>query len=188
MIVFLIFLFLLFGILGLQLFGKKQYNRCRTTPEPVNGVWELDDTGEVCRTGSYGYFQCPAGTYCGNPEPHGISLRTDGVPDNDTINYGITNFDNILAAMLTIFQMITLEGWTGMMYNLQDAMIPFVPAIYFCFLVVLGSFFLLNLILAVIMDSFEEIDSEKRKTKEEERKNNPPDESADSSPQELKNL
>ena len=50
-----------------------------------------------------------------------------------------------------------------MMYNLQDAMMPFVPAIYFCFLVVLGSFFLLNLILAVIMDSFDAVDSEKKK-------------------------
>ncbi len=46
-----------------------------------------------------------------------------------------------------------------MMYNLQDAMTPAIPSIYFCFLVVIGSFFLLNLILAVIMDSFEEVDS-----------------------------
>ena len=50
-----------------------------------------------------------------------------------------------------------------MMYNLQDAMFPSVPSIYFCFLVVLGSFFLLNLILAVIMDSFDAVDSEKKK-------------------------
>ena len=39
-------------------------------------------------------------------------------------------------------------------------MIPAIPAIYFCFLVVLGSFFLLNLILAVIMDSFEQVDND----------------------------
>ena len=42
-------------------------------------------------------------------------------------------------------------------------MIPAIPAIYFCFLVVLGSFFLLNLILAVIMDSFEQVDNDQNK-------------------------
>lgn len=43
---------------------------------------------------------CPDGLYCtnyGNP------------------NYGITSFDHILWAWLTIFQMITQEGWTDIM-------------------------------------------------------------------------
>lgn len=31
-------------------------------------------------------------------------------------NYGITSFDNIGYAMLTVFQCITMEGWTTMMY------------------------------------------------------------------------
>lgn len=31
-------------------------------------------------------------------------------------NFGITNFDNIGYAMLTVFQCITLEGWTDIMY------------------------------------------------------------------------
>ena len=31
-------------------------------------------------------------------------------------NYGITSFDNILFAMLTVFQCITMEGWTSMLY------------------------------------------------------------------------
>ena len=31
-------------------------------------------------------------------------------------NDGITNFDNIGLAMLTVFQCVTLEGWTDMMY------------------------------------------------------------------------
>ena len=32
-------------------------------------------------------------------------------------NYGITNFDNFGLAMLTVFQCITLEGWTDVLYN-----------------------------------------------------------------------
>lgn len=31
-------------------------------------------------------------------------------------NDGITNFDNIGFAMLTVFQCITMEGWTSIMY------------------------------------------------------------------------
>jgi hypothetical protein len=31
-------------------------------------------------------------------------------------NYGITNFDNFLHSMLTVFQCVTLEGWTEILY------------------------------------------------------------------------
>lgn len=36
-------------------------------------------------------------------------------------NYGITQFDNILFAVLTVFQCITMEGWTTVLYNVSDA-------------------------------------------------------------------
>lgn len=31
-------------------------------------------------------------------------------------NFGITSFDNIFFAMLTVFQCITMEGWTAILY------------------------------------------------------------------------
>lgn len=31
-------------------------------------------------------------------------------------NGGITNFDNVFFAMLTVFQCITMEGWTDVLY------------------------------------------------------------------------
>lgn len=34
-------------------------------------------------------------------------------------NFGITNFDNFGLAMLTVFQCITLEGWTEVLYNVS---------------------------------------------------------------------
>jgi hypothetical protein len=97
------------------------YNRCRMTPEPVNGVWEIDlDINRVCSmVNSGGNFECPADRYCGHPLQFGISLEQDGVPESQLINYGITTFDNLGAGMLTIFQVITLEGWTGIMYNVS---------------------------------------------------------------------
>lgn len=35
-------------------------------------------------------------------------------------NDGITQFDNILFAVLTVFQCITMEGWTTVLYNVRQ--------------------------------------------------------------------
>lgn len=35
-------------------------------------------------------------------------------------NDGITNFDNFGLSMLTVFQCITLEGWTDVLYNVRS--------------------------------------------------------------------
>lgn len=56
-------------------------------------------------------------------------------------------------AILSIFRVITLEGWTVVMYNYLDSS-GIVAAIFFPSLVIIGSFFLLNLFLAVIMQAF----------------------------------
>lgn len=34
-------------------------------------------------------------------------------------NWGITNFDNFGLAMLTVFQCVTLEGWTDVLYDVS---------------------------------------------------------------------
>lgn len=69
------------------------------------------------------------------------------------INYGITSFDNIVDGFLTIFQMVTLEGWAFIMYNMMDATMDWL-AIFVCVsVVILCGFFLVNVILAVLADS-----------------------------------
>ena len=52
--------------------------------------------------GNQGGAGCPDGQVCSRYVPG----------PND----GITNFDNIFAGMLTVFQVITNEGWTDIMY------------------------------------------------------------------------
>ncbi len=37
----------------------------------------------------------------------------------DGPNNGITSFDNFGLAMLTVFQCITMEGWTDVMYDVS---------------------------------------------------------------------
>ncbi|KAL5233820.1 hypothetical protein ACI65C_001230 [Semiaphis heraclei] len=69
-------------------------------------------------------------------------------------NYGITSFDNIGLAMLTVFQCITMEGWTTILYWMNDAYGVLFNWIYFVPLIILGSFFMLNLVLGVLSGEF----------------------------------
>jgi hypothetical protein len=98
-------------------------------------------------------------------------MENDGVYDDSGSNFGIATFDNMILGFVTVFQMVTLEGWSDIMYNLIDASVPAIAVIYCTLVVVIGSFFLLNVVLAVIMESFEAVDqnaeiAEKRKNKE----------------------
>ena len=52
----------------------------------------------------------PSGSYiCAN----GVAICLEKW---DGPNYGITSFDNIVFAMLTVFQCVTMEGWTPILY------------------------------------------------------------------------
>ncbi|KAH0506829.1 Voltage-dependent L-type calcium channel subunit alpha-1C, partial [Microtus ochrogaster] len=84
--------------------------------------------------------QCQNGTVCR--------------PGWDGPKHGITNFDNFAFAMLTVFQCITMEGWTDVLYWMQDAMGYELPWVYFVSLVIFGSFFVLNLVLGVLSGEF----------------------------------
>lgn len=39
-------------------------------------------------------------------------------------NFGITSFDNIFFSMLTVFQCITMEGWTTVLYMVSTHFLP----------------------------------------------------------------
>ena len=119
-----------------------------------------DQEKTVCSPNGLGFYQCHQGTYCGN------LYRFAGVADGDVldegfINYGVLTFDNIGKALLSVFQIVTNDNWALTMYNLMNTdIIAAVSPLYFCFLVVFGSFFLLNIILAVILDSFIRVQQE----------------------------
>ena len=59
--------------------------------------------------------------------------------------------------------MITLEGWTNVMYNLMDSNITWMAVIFCTSLIIIGSFFLLNVILAVLADALNMVDQWKEK-------------------------
>ena len=85
------------------------------------------------------------------------------------LNYGVTNFNNFGFALLTIFQCTTLQGWTDIMYIMQDAHSAWFASIYFPLVIIICSFFIMNLTVAVMLENFSRInkstDSLKKKAK-----------------------
>ena len=69
--------------------------------------------------------------------------------------WGYINFDSLPRAVLTIFQCVTMEGWSDVMYTAMDSKGYVTAYIYFFVLMLLGSFFALNLLLAVLEESFD---------------------------------
>ena len=54
--------------------------------------------------------------------------------------------------------MITLEGWTKIMYNMMDSNIAWMAIIFSVLLTVVGAFFLLNVILAVLAEALNKVE------------------------------
>lgn len=67
-----------------------------------------------------------------------------GSPD-----FNMTSFDNILKSVLNIFIIITLEGWSEIMYKIRNATGTVLYDIFFILVVIFGAFFVLNLMIAV---------------------------------------
>uniref|UniRef100_A0A8C0F3U1 Voltage-dependent R-type calcium channel subunit alpha n=1 Tax=Bubo bubo TaxID=30461 RepID=A0A8C0F3U1_BUBBB len=121
----LFFAILMFAIIGLEFYSGKLHRAC-----------ELEELDPPHPCGVQG---CPPGYEC-----------REWIGPND----GITQFDNILFAVLTVFQCITMEGWTTVLYNTNDALGATWNWLYFIPLIIIGSFFVLNLVLGVLSGEF----------------------------------
>ena len=79
----------------------------------AEGKWDLAGESEL--------------TPCGNSSGGGFSGTRFVCPVNESVctsgwqgpKYGIIGFDSIVFAMLTVFQCITMEGWTTVMYYVR---------------------------------------------------------------------
>ncbi|XP_049844102.1 muscle calcium channel subunit alpha-1-like isoform X6 [Schistocerca gregaria] len=134
-----LFVIIIYAIIGLELFSGKMHNTCydNTTDKMMRDPHPCGKNGE-------GGFQC-------SELGPNMTCKEDSW---DGPNFGITNFDNFGLAMLTVFQCITLEGWTDVLYDIEDAMGNTWQWIYFISMVILGAFFVMNLILGVLSGEF----------------------------------
>jgi hypothetical protein len=82
-----------------------------------------------------------------------ISPYTVCAKSNYNPGYNLLNFDTFLFSLLQVYQSCTLEGWTEIMIDLQITY-NFYTWIYSFVLVFIGSFVVINLILAVVAIKF----------------------------------
>ncbi|XP_048506532.1 voltage-dependent calcium channel type A subunit alpha-1 isoform X29 [Athalia rosae] len=140
-----LFAIIIFAIIGLEFYSGALHKTCYSI-EDINVIMKEGDAAVPCNTDNQ--TERPWGAYSCNPNTSTCMDHWDGPND------GITSFDNIGFAMLTVFQCITMEGWTAILYWTNDALGSMFNWIYFIPLIVLGSFFMLNLVLGVLSGEF----------------------------------
>ncbi|VDN82277.1 unnamed protein product [Brugia pahangi] len=135
-----LFAIVIFAIIGLEFYSGIFHSACYNAHGEIEN---LSDRPFPCSNKS-------AATGAYNCEVEGTVCLTQWIGPN----YGITSFDNIAFAMITVFQCITMEGWTTVMYYTNDSLGSTYNWAYFIPLIVLGSFFMLNLVLGVLSGEF----------------------------------
>ncbi|XP_042350709.1 voltage-dependent T-type calcium channel subunit alpha-1H-like [Plectropomus leopardus] len=113
------------------------------------------------------------GKTCSLAAPHHASAANSFVPTvagaNSCVNWnlyynvcrsgdqnphmGVINFDNIAYAWITTFQVVTLEGWSEIMFLVMDAHSSW-SFVFFIFVTIMGSFVMMNVCAVVITTQF----------------------------------
>uniref|UniRef100_S4RRY1 Sodium channel protein n=1 Tax=Petromyzon marinus TaxID=7757 RepID=S4RRY1_PETMA len=176
----MIFALIIISLFGLQIFRGVLRQKCVFLPNPGTSSlsdaewsnyvqnksnWLITDDIEimVCGNGT-GTSHCPANYTC--------------LPDiGENPNHGATSFDNFGWAMMTSFQIITIDYWENC-YNmvLRASGQYFIG--FFIVVIMLGGYYVVNLVLAVVASSYERelrhhqqlLDEEKKERAEAERK------------------
>ncbi|CAD7087318.1 unnamed protein product [Hermetia illucens] len=141
-----LFAIVIFAIIGLEFYSGALHKSCYSL-EDIKKIVKEGDMETPCYADNETAAASSGAYICNYNES--LCLEQWGGP-----NFGITSFDNIGFAMLTVFQCITMEGWTAILYWTNDALGSNYNWIYFVPLIVLGSFFMLNLVLGVLSGEF----------------------------------
>ncbi|CAK9822074.1 Sodium channel protein 60E [Anthophora retusa] len=160
-----IFCLMVFALFALQVYMGELRNKCVKTLE-FNST-EVDWREWTWNSSNWAFDEDEEPIICGNAtgarhcNESYICLCVGPNP-----NHGYTNFDNFLWSMLTTFQLITLDYWEDVYNKVLSACGP-ISVSFFTVVVFFGSFYLINLMLAVVALSYEE---EAEITNEERRK------------------
>ncbi|KAF8646018.1 hypothetical protein AX16_007443 [Volvariella volvacea WC 439] len=162
---FVLFAMILFSIIGVQSFKGSLRRNCFLQPtlgeeeiqlEQFCGGYidptTLEEIGFVQLDGSNsdlkkGYI-CPLGQVC-----------REGENPNDNVE----SFDTIWYAALQVIITASANGWTPLMYNMIDSEF-FISCFFFIICVIVLNFWLINLFVAVITNTFGAIRSETKKS------------------------
>ncbi|CAH1959849.1 unnamed protein product [Acanthoscelides obtectus] len=141
-----LFAIVIFAIIGLEFYSGALHRTCYSLYD-IDEIVKEGDEEVPCNTDNETQARAQGSNWC--RDGNSVCLERWQGPNN-----GITSFDNIGFAMLTVFQCITMEGWTAILYWMNDAIGNFFNWMYFVPLIVLGSFFMLNLVLGVLSGEF----------------------------------
>ncbi|XP_010167456.1 sodium channel protein type 3 subunit alpha, partial [Antrostomus carolinensis] len=175
-----VFCLSVFALIGLQLFMGNLRNKCLQWP-PDNSTFEInvisyfnstmDENGTfvnmtVSTFNWKDYIEDETHFYilegqrdallCGNSSDAGqcpegyICVKAGRNP-----NYGYTSFDTFSWAFLSLFRLMTQDFWENL-YQLTLRAAGKTYMIFFVLVIFLGSFYLINLILAVVAMAYEE--------------------------------
>ncbi|NWV25633.1 SCN5A protein, partial [Origma solitaria] len=159
-----VFCLSVFALIGLQLFKGNLRQKCiRNTTEFCNKTWEsyehfMNDSEDFARkNGTKDILLCGPGA--GTPLlvinsrvcPPGYKCCKIG-PNPD---YGFTSFDTFGWAFLSLFRLMTQDYWERLYQQTLRASGK-VYIIFFMMVIFLGSFYLVNLILAVVTMAYED--------------------------------
>jgi hypothetical protein len=197
LLLILIVFLIVFGVIGMQLFAGSLHGRCFVDPQQTFtvaakarllsqqipfmdmstvgiGNWNADV--QVCSK----HDQCSDAVVDGRQYPTLCSMKKwchDKWCDQDWNGNpypggGMFSFDNIGQSIIVVFQLITLEGWTDFLYTFEEAdrtnTNTVAPNLFFHFAVILGAFFVLQLLLAVLTDQYDKAQNDAALEKEKE--------------------
>uniref|UniRef100_A0A3P8T9M4 Sodium channel protein n=1 Tax=Amphiprion percula TaxID=161767 RepID=A0A3P8T9M4_AMPPE len=153
-----VFCLSVFALIGLQLFMGNLRQKCV--------IWPINMTEQTLANDKCSLFFFIANFYflpdqldallCGNSSdsgrcPEGFTCMKAG----RNPNYGYTSFDSFGWAFLTLFRLMTQDFWENLyMLTLRAAGKTYM--IFFVLVIFVGSFYLVNLILAVVAMAYEE--------------------------------
>uniref|UniRef100_A0A8C3V8Q3 Sodium channel protein n=1 Tax=Catharus ustulatus TaxID=91951 RepID=A0A8C3V8Q3_CATUS len=163
-----VFCLSVFALIGLQLFMGNLKNKCLFWPSENSTAFEkyvvpyFNDTefDWTAYINDESHFYRPEGTkdflLCGNSTDAGkcpeefICVKAGKNP-----NYGYTSFDTFSWAFLSLFRLMTQDYWENL-YQLTLRAVGKSYMVFFVVVIFLGSFYLINLILAVVAMAYEE--------------------------------
>ncbi|XP_030642508.1 sodium channel, voltage-gated, type I-like, alpha [Chanos chanos] len=167
-----VFCLSVFALIGLQLFMGTLLQKCVRLPDNTylndkgHVIMLTDNSSWMNMTQLKAHFENEANFYkvpgknesllCGNSTDAGkcpdgyVCLRVGKNPD-----YGHTSFDNFGYAFLSLFRLMTQDYWERLyQQTLRAAGKPYM--LFFVLVIFLGSFYLINLILAVVAMAYDE--------------------------------
>ena len=182
-LLFMCFIFLIFAILGMQVFSGVVYNRCRYPPilvSSISGVakYKAPPINEhICKDGKQGTYECPNGSHCVNfydiPtyfNMNDISIEAFDINDeelqsNSWLYYGEFNFDNIVKCVMNVLGFMTIQNWGDAMTRMFEGCYELSVFIYFYMVVIVGGFFVIKIILAAQNEALNKVNKEELETK-----------------------